>query len=532
MSEKRLYLKKNLVMEPLVNQWYAWTMLLTPHTLAMIYSNWHRKIMESYIKSPRMHANAVKNPKMIGGPFMDLPGDQSDKVKELMAKTGEASADLTEMAAAIKELDTMLATEAKGNSLRPLYDKVPELLKGFVELGYDLNNNPSIRFIEALLYHSKYYNTSLQSIQLALVNGDDRPFVLSTPRFPAEDNIHLNIPFASESLDRLFSMRETAQPLSYVEDLIPEDPKKRALFETFFTEEAPAVRGHDRANIEGIRVRYYGHATIVIESANCTIMCDPVVSYPIDDTTVPRYTYEDLPEVIDYVVITHNHQDHILFETLIPLRHKIKNFLVPRCNGGTLQDPSIKRTLESVGFKNVIEVDELESIEVPDGTITGLPFFGEHGDLHIRSKLAWHVQLKGRTAVCAADSNNLSPEMYAKVREIFGPVDRLFLGMECAGAPMSWLYGPLLTKPLERRQDQERRLDGTDCELGLVLIEMMEARQVYIYAMGMEPWLTFVSSISYTEKSKPIVESNALIEACNKKGIVAKRLFGQDEMLW
>ncbi|MDJ0841517.1 MAG: MBL fold metallo-hydrolase [Acidobacteriota bacterium] len=536
MSDKPLYLKQNVVMEPLINQWYAWPMLVAPHTYAMIMANWHMKIMESYIKSPRMHANAVKNPKMIGGPFIDLPGDQSGLVKELMNRTLTENDDLVEIAAAIKELDTLLTNEARGNSLLSFYPRIPEMLQGFVELGYDLNNNPSVRYIERMFYNSAFYKRARekQSIQLTMVDADHRAFALSTPRFPDATHLNYNIPFDSDVWDRLFKMREAPAPLSNIAELIPEDPEERAYFESFFTEETPQAKGRDRQTIDGkgIRVKYFGHATLLIESPNCSIMTDPVVSYKISDTTVSRYTYEDLPEVIDYVVLTHNHQDHILFETLIPLRHKIKNIIVPKSNGGTLQDPSIKLVLESTGFKNVIEMEELESIDVPDGQITGLPFFGEHGELHIRSKLAYHVKLNGKAVVCAADSNNLSPRMYDMIREMFGSIDRIFIGMECAGAPMSWLYGPLLTKPLERRQDQERRLDGSDCEKGLKMIASLDSKYAYVYAMGQEPWLTFISSIKYTEKSKPIVESNALIAACQEKGIHAERLYGCKALAW
>ena len=43
---------------------------------------------------------------------------------------------------------------------------------------------------------------------------------------------------------------------------------------------------------------------------------DPVLSYTYE-SEIARYTYADLPDHIDYVVITHNHQDHILLETLL-----------------------------------------------------------------------------------------------------------------------------------------------------------------------------------------------------------------------
>ena len=65
----------------------------------------------------------------------------------------------------------------------------------------------------------------------------------------------------------------------------------------------------------------------------------------------------------------------------------------------------------------------------------------------------------------------------------------------------------------------------------MALIKSVGARSVYVYAMGQEPWLTFISSIKYTETSKPIVESDRLVATCQEQGIPAARLFGKKEMI-
>ena len=531
MSSKNLYLKQNVFIEPLINQWYAWPLLVPPHCLAMILSNLQLKIMQSYIRTPAMHANAVKNPKMLGGPFMDLPGNQSKVVQELFDKTSKEQASLLRLADAIRELENTLLSEAKGHGLKELYDKVPDELKGYVELGYDLNNNPSVRYLEGLLYTSDLYQPSRQTCALSILDQDDRAFALSTPRFPDERNLHYEIPFASDAYDRLFRMRETPGSLEDIPEFIPEDEKAREYFMTFFTEEAPVLTGRDRDQLgDQVRVKYCGHATVLLESKDVSIMSDALISYHIQDHSVPRYSYRDLPEFLDYVILTHSHQDHVMFETLLQLRHKIGTILVPKSNGGTMQDPSLKLILRQVGFKNVVELDEMESIEVPGGRITGLPFFGEHGDLHIRSKIAFHVQLNDKSAIFAADSNNLAPQMYDHIHKVIGKIDTIFLGMECQGAPLSWLYGPLLTKPLERKMDQSRRFDGSDCEKGMTMIKSLTPSSVFIYAMGQEPWLTFVSSIKYTPESKPIVESDRLVQLCRQDGLEAERLFGCKEI--
>src|SRR5262249_2692802 len=157
---------------------------------------------------------------------------------------------------------------------------------------------------------------------------------------------------------------------------------------------------------------------------------DPVLSYTYE-SNIPRYSYQDLPDSIDYIVITHNHQDHILFETLLQIRHKVKNIIVPSNSGGLLQDPSIKLILQNIGCKNVMELSEMESVEWESGSITALPFLGEHSDLNIRSKAAYFVQIGNRSLLFAADSCNIEPRLYERLHAEIGDIDTLFLGMEC-----------------------------------------------------------------------------------------------------
>jgi hypothetical protein len=49
--------------------------------------------------------------------------------------------------------------------------------------------------------------------------------------------------------------------------------------------------------------------------------------------------------------------------------------------------------------------------------------------------------------------------------------------------------------------------------------------------MGQEPWLTYLTSIQYTDQSRPIVDSNKLVAECRKNGLTSERLFGQKEIL-
>jgi len=527
---EKYYLKPAVKAEPLVWQWYAWPYLIPPLPAACNIVERHLKIMQSYAQNPQIHAQAVKDPKLLGGPFIDLEGKKVDEIKRLLEQTKKDCENLILLHDSFKELDRALQTEAQGDSLEPYYNRIPIPLKGLIELVYDLNNHPSIRLIEPLIY-KKYYSTQYQKIALSDTTSDFRKFVLSTPRLDQDDEIYLNVPFSDSKLDNLFRMREEPQSFDKIQDLFEVPPSKQHLFQSFFTTIPPKIPEDRNYQGEGVRLRYFGHACILIQTKFVSILFDPVISYPLQANEVPRYTLTDLPDKIDYVVITHNHQDHLMFETLLQLRHKINHIVFPINQGGALEDPSIKLILKHTGFTSLIELKEMDTLPLEEGEIIALPFLGEHSDLNIQSKLSYCVRLKDKKFLFAADSNNLESSLYEHIFDYIGSIDMLFLGMECDGAPLTWLYGPLLTSPLKRSHDRNRTLSGSNFERAWAIAEKSNCQHAYIYAMGQEPWLNYLMALKYSPESPQIIESNKFIEACRQRGIESERLFGKKEWI-
>ena len=110
MNQEQFFLRPNVVAEPLVDGWYAWAHLIPPSTLARNLTGRHLKIMESYIQSPETHEAAVKNPKLLGGPFMDFKERSVEQVKQLQQRTLQVGRPLIALSQAIDRLDNLLDT--------------------------------------------------------------------------------------------------------------------------------------------------------------------------------------------------------------------------------------------------------------------------------------------------------------------------------------------------------------------------------------------------------------------------------------
>lgn len=81
---------------------------------------------------------------------------------------------------------------------------------------------------------------------------------------------------------------------------------------------------------------WFGHSSYLITSRNFKILVDPVFSgYAAPFSFVGKcfpganpYAVEDFPE-IDLLVLTHDHYDHLDYETIIKLKNKVKRIVTP-----------------------------------------------------------------------------------------------------------------------------------------------------------------------------------------------------------
>ena len=135
------------VIEPLVNNWPAWSYLISPAPASLHLANFQIETMRSYLNDPETHVKACKNPDLIGGPFINIPPDRAPEVDRLLSDTQRKQNHNLEFARALIDFQNKLNNEAKGESLESYYRKLPTRLRGYVELVYDYNNHPILRIM-------------------------------------------------------------------------------------------------------------------------------------------------------------------------------------------------------------------------------------------------------------------------------------------------------------------------------------------------------------------------------------------------
>lgn len=527
MANGELFLRPNVIIEPLVDGFYAWLHTVAPAQAALNLSVLQLPLLESYLQSPRVHVTASRNPDLRGGYFVNVEEERSGEVADLVSRIRRDRADMLRFAEAIAQAESLLLQSATGFDMTPLYEKLPAELKGLVELAYDTNNQPSLRFMEPLVYKSKAYTEDRQSVQLSLEDGVERPFILSTPRLPSPRTLDLHIPFRHAGLEDLFRARLKPTTLAALREALELGDEEATQLAGLLTTEplAPADRHIDA----GARIRYFGHACLLMQTPEAAVLTDPFIS--ADTAAGGRYTYADLPDHIDLALITHGHQDHIVLETLLQLRGRVGAVVVPRSSRGNLCDPSLGLYLKHLGLP-VVEVDDFDEVRFPGGKVTATPFLGEHADLDIRSKSTYWVELGGKGIFVGADSSGIDRQLYRYVREHLGAVDIAFLGMECDGAPLTWLYQALLTKPVTKKMSDSRKLSGSNAAQAGDIVTELGAREAYIYAMGEESWLGHVMATSYNENSYQLKQVDEFMTWCADNGIKSEHLLEQREWRW
>lgn len=526
-SDEPVFLRSNAIIEPLVDRFYAWMHIVSPAQASMNLAKVQIPLLESYLQNPQVHTAASVNPALRGGYFVNIEESRSMEVAALLDTIKRDRADMLAFADAIAEADDLLRQNATGFDLTQLYPKLPPALNGLVELAYDTGNQASLHLLEPLVYTSQFYDVGRQSVQLSLETGIERPFILSTPRLPSPDVLDLEIPLTHPGIDELFAARIAPTTVGRLREALELDEAQTGQLRRLLTDQ-PSL-SPDRTIESGGRVRYFGHACLVIQSPEVTIVTDPFIS--ADNRHGDRYTLDDLPDRIDFALITHGHQDHIVLETLFQLRGRIGAVVVPRSSRGNLCDPSIGLYLKALGFA-VIEVDDFDEVPFPGGRVVATPFLGEHADLDIRSKSTYFVEIAGANVYVGADSSGIDPVLYRYVRNHLGHVDMAFLGMECDGAPLTWLYQGLLTRPVTKKMSDSRKLSGSNAEQAAAIMTELGADEGYIYAMGEESWQGHVMATTYNEDTYQMKQIKEFLAWCSGNGITAEHLFNKREWRW
>lgn len=529
MANDTLYrLADHAAAEPLIDQWVAWPHTFSPLPYSLHLRNYQLKVLASYLENPDLHIKACANPRMLGGSFVNIPRERVPEVTGFFDHLTRSHCDDLDLARVFVEFHNSLTEQAKGQSLEPYYAKLPDLLQGYVELVYDYYGHPIVRCFEGLLYTSPHYKKDLQSLRLFSQTRDEtRPFYMSTPRLRQQDLIDWSVPFDDQRVDELFKLDLKPQPLDAVRALLDLEPADDHRLLPLLSQDAAPPPEPYRG--QGIRVRYLGHACVLVEWDGASVLTDPFIPVVPKEGGITRFTYRDLPPYIDYVLITHGHHDHFVFESLLRLRHRIGCLVVPKTSGLFHGDISLQLMARHLGFGEVRELGPLDSIAFPPGEIIAIPFLGEHSDLP-HSKTGYVVRGGREKILFAADSNCLDKHLYQHIGRIVGPIQTVFLGMECIGAPLSWVYGPLLPIKPDHKNSQARRSRGCDARAALDLLDSVRSERVYIYALGREPWLQYFMALTPTEDDLYVREAAKVLEACRTKGYGdAKCLFAAYE---
>lgn len=177
-----------------------------------------------------------------------------------------------------------------------------------------------------------------------------------------------------------------------------------------------------------LNIQWIGHASFLIQVNGFNILTDPLF-YDLNTILYPRKTPvgikpEDLPH-IDFVLISHNHRDHLDEKSMGILRNHQPQLLVPQ---GT------KEWFIARGFKYVIEHTwwQKSTFECVDRTIdlTFVPathWSGRHGyDAHTSLWGGWLLQTNNTTLYFAGDSG-FNQEIFKAIAAIAPTIDGALL---------------------------------------------------------------------------------------------------------
>lgn len=185
---------------------------------------------------------------------------------------------------------------------------------------------------------------------------------------------------------------------------------------------------------------WFGHSSYFLQIDGKRILVDPVFSgnaSPVKFTTKSFtgsdvYTVSDIP-VIDYLFITHDHYDHLDYQTILQLKPKIKKVITGLGTGAHLERWGIDKN-------NIIEKDWNEEVMLDHGfivnTTAGRHFSGRGFKRNGSLWMSFVLTTPGMKVFIGGDSGY--DTHFKEIGNKYGPFDIAIL--ECGQYNEYWKY--------------------------------------------------------------------------------------------
>ncbi|ALW86546.1 hypothetical protein AUC43_16530 [Hymenobacter sedentarius] len=190
---------------------------------------------------------------------------------------------------------------------------------------------------------------------------------------------------------------------------------------------------------ELVRVTWFGHSSSLVELAGKNILLDPMLSVDLGPSallTPPRYnptlpiSPEKLPP-IDAVLISHDHYDHLDYQTIRRIKGKVAHFYVPLGVGAHLR-------AWGVAPERIREMNWGDSVRLPGLTLVCTPsrHFSGRG-LTNRNSTLWSswVMKSATKSVFYSGDGGYGPH-FRTIGTTYGPFDLAL--MECGQYDAQW----------------------------------------------------------------------------------------------
>ena len=186
-------------------------------------------------------------------------------------------------------------------------------------------------------------------------------------------------------------------------------------------------------------VTWMGHSTILIEIDGKTIMTDPVFSDHASPYSwlPPKSFYESMPialdeiDWLDFVVISHDHYDHLDQPSIVALADKVGLFVVPLGVGSHLE-------FWGVESERIIELDWWQKTKVDSLTFTATPAQHFSGRTFTDGKktlwAGWAIQGRDENIFFSGDSAYFPG--FKQIGDRLGPFDLTLI--ECGAYNEAW----------------------------------------------------------------------------------------------